>query len=174
MVEVGGVAQVKQAVRERRAGAGLEALWQDVRFAFRTLGRDKGFTAIAVLILAVGIGGNVAVFSVVNGMLLRPLGFRDPEQLAWMSGNDGQGGLGLTSYQVGAYQEFARLNRSFSTVTAFVPYYELVRDEADGEWRSEADFGRLGCGGFLSDAGCAADIREGVHARRGGELQQGR
>ncbi len=70
-VELGGATQVKQAVRDGRAGSGFELCGRMCGFfAFRTLGRDKAFTSIAVLILAVGIGGNIAVFSVVNGMAL--------------------------------------------------------------------------------------------------------
>jgi predicted permease len=135
LVELGGEMQVKQAVRERRAGAGFEALWQDVRFAFRTLKKDRSFTLVAVLILGLGIGANVAVFSVVNTMLLRPLPFRDPQQLVWMEGNNGLGSPSDVTYRVDAFQEFQRNNRSFETVTAFVPYYNLseTRLKGDGE-----------------------------------------
>ena len=125
LVEVGGVAQVRQAVREERAGMGIEALGQDLRYAVRTLRRDWPFTAVAVLILGLGIGANVAVFSVVNAMMLRPLPFRDPQQLAWMAGNGGVGGLSDQTYRVVAYEEFARHNKSFQNVTGFVPSYEL-------------------------------------------------
>ena len=125
LMELGGEAQVKQAVREKRAGAGLEVLWQDVRFAFRTLRKDRAFTLIAVLILGLGIGANVAVFSVVNTMLLRPLPFRDSQRLVWMEGNNGIGSPADVTYRVDAFQEFQRNNRSFETVTAFVPFYNL-------------------------------------------------
>jgi len=56
-------------------------MWNDIRYAFRTLLRERGFATMAVLSLAVGIGANTAIFSVVNGVLLRPLPFRDPERL---------------------------------------------------------------------------------------------
>ena len=56
-------------------------MWNDIRYAFRTLLRERGFALMAVLSLAVGIGANTAIFSVVNGILLRPLPYRDPERL---------------------------------------------------------------------------------------------
>lgn len=72
-IELGGSDQVKEHVREVRAGAWLESFAQDFRFGWRMIGRNPGFSALVMLTLALGIGANTAIFSVVYGVLLRPL-----------------------------------------------------------------------------------------------------
>ena len=81
LIEVGGVVQVQEKVREIRMGQFIETAWRDVRLGVRTLVHSPIFTVVTVLSLALGIGANTAIFSVVNGVLLQPLPYPEPDQI---------------------------------------------------------------------------------------------
>jgi hypothetical protein len=81
LMEIGGLEQVGEKVRSVRAGHLVESLVGDFRYALRQLRRNRGFTALAALTLALGIGGTTAIFSVVKGILLEPLPYPHPERL---------------------------------------------------------------------------------------------
>ena len=85
-LELGGVTQLRESCRDVRPGALLETILQDVRFGLRSLGKNPGFTGVVVLILALGIGANVGVFSLSNSFFLRPLPFSKPDQLMRLYG----------------------------------------------------------------------------------------
>jgi predicted permease len=83
---LGGPEQVKEKCRDARGTRWLEDLLQDVRYALRTFRQKPGFTAVAVLILALGIGATTVMFSVINGVLLRPLSYPEPHRLITLHG----------------------------------------------------------------------------------------
>src|SRR5262245_47437811 len=95
----------------------METLWQDLRYSLRVLLKNPGFTAVAVLTLALGIGANTAIFSVINGVLLRPLPYKDPERLCLLSERTPRFPFLSVSYQ--NYVDWRDQSRSFEGVAAY-------------------------------------------------------
>jgi len=122
LLRFGGVDQAKNRHREARSIMSVEILMQDLKYTVRTLFRDPGFTIVAVLILGLGIGANVAVFSVVNTLMLRPLPFPNAHELVWIAPPPTKCGLSCATYSTDAYDEFRVGTRSFQDVTGYFAF----------------------------------------------------
>lgn len=111
----GGVEQTKEKYRDRRGFPALDSLIQDIRFAARMLRRNPGFTAVAALTMALGIGANTAVFTIVNAVIMRPLRFPEPERLMVILSAKEGGREAFTSAQ-GVYLDWRERAKCFDTI----------------------------------------------------------
>jgi putative ABC transport system permease protein len=136
-MSMGGPEQLKEEIRSDRTGAWLETLWQDLRFGARMLRKNPGFTAVAVLTLALGIGANTAIFSVIRGVLLQALPFRDPSRIVLIRGTVGRRPTGSVSYP--DYLDARKLSHSFDDVAAYSSGEFIV----NGTDRSERVLGEM-------------------------------
>jgi predicted permease len=116
-IKLGGIEQTKQNYRDRRSLPLLETLFQDLRFGVRMLRKSPGFTAVAVLTLALGIGANTAIFSIVNGVLLRPLPYREPGRLTIVWAKDDLGKPGNVGYAT--YVDWRAQSKSFEELALY-------------------------------------------------------
>src|SRR6201984_1819593 len=97
----------------------MNTLLQDIRYGIRTLAKTPGFTAIAILTLALGIGANTALFSVVNGVLLNPLPYAEPDRLVAMYAKSAEFAHPSCSYP--NFLDWQREQHSFSSMASFRP-----------------------------------------------------
>ena len=122
LISIGGMEQARNRHRETRGFMNLDIFLQDLKYTLRTLWHDPSFTIVAVLILALAIGANIAVFSVVNVLLLRPLPFRDATQLVWIAPPPSKCGLSCATYSTDAYDSFRVGSRSYQDVTGYFAF----------------------------------------------------
>jgi len=111
----------------------FETLRRDVRYAVRTLWRDRGFAAFAILIVGLGVGASCTIFSVVNTILLRPLPFRDPGKLVWMANHtDATGDMSAKTTQVDYLLDYRAHNQSFEDLAGYFAFYGVGDAELIG------------------------------------------
>ncbi|MFQ5694634.1 MAG: ABC transporter permease, partial [Terriglobia bacterium] len=109
----------------------METLWQDVRYGARMLARSPGFTAVAVLTLALGIGANTAIFSVVNTLLFQPLPVNDPHQLVTLATQHGRELPHGLSYP--DYRDYRKQRETFSDLAAYDTAFVSLTVEGEAE-----------------------------------------
>ena len=127
----GNMTQKSEEARSTWIVRWMNDLAQDARYAFRGMRRDAGFAAFTILIAGLGIGASSTVFSVVNALLLRPLPFRDPGRLVWISNGDDW------ATQTEHYSDLRELNRSFSDLAGWSGFYRAGDSELTGAGESE-------------------------------------
>lgn len=130
-LEFGGIEGIKEECRESRRVHLLETFFQDVRYGLRTMVRNPGFTAFAVLTLVLGVSVNTAIFSVVNGVLLNPLPYPHPEQLVGLHQSKANFRNGAISYP--NFLDWRDNNRSFSAVAVMRRYAFSLTDRGEAE-----------------------------------------
>ncbi len=121
-IRLGGPTQLKETNRELQGLPAIETFLQDTRYAFRMLRKNPGFTAVAVLTLALGIGANTAIFSVVYAVLLKPLPYTNPEQLFTAFQANAQQGTAETGCSYLNFEEWRAQNHAFSELAGIVAH----------------------------------------------------
>jgi putative ABC transport system permease protein len=166
LIKLGGVTLTRELYREQGGLPLLEIISQDLRFGIRMLRKSPGFSLIATLTLALGIGANTAIFSVVDATLLRPLPYPEPERLVmlWTKGTGGRG-----SSAVPDYREWRDQNQTFSGLGAFsfgdfnLTGDSLNAERVQGAFVSADFFSVLGVAPALGRAFQAGDEQFGQH-----------
>ena len=117
-VEMGSVEAVKEEIRSAGWESTVETIWQDLRFGLRVLRKSPGFTTVAALTLALGIGGTVVVFSLLDAVLLRPLPYAQPERLFRVFTLEGKRKAAMEASSYPDFRDWQRQSRTFESMAA--------------------------------------------------------
>jgi ABC-type antimicrobial peptide transport system permease subunit len=147
----GGVEQAKERSRDTRGVRWIEDLWQDLRYGVRMLIKQPSFTSIAVITLALGIGANTAVFSLVDAFMLRLLPVKDPEQLVFVKAVSPQGRM-TGGFHYGVFEQFRDHSLSFTGIFA----YDATRFSATVKGQPEMIWGEFVSGSYFDVLGVSA------------------
>jgi putative ABC transport system permease protein len=167
-IELGGVEQLKEKVREAKAGYYIEGVGRDLRYAGRMFLRNPGFAAVAIIALALGIGANTAIFSLVNGVLLRPLPFPDAERIIYIEGKNSQAGITDSNISFLDFTDWSQQTDLFASTAAYwTASSNLGADGAEPERVPRAGvtngfFNVLGVQPFLGRAFLPEDDKPGT------------
>ncbi len=138
MIRMGGLEKAREEQRDARGLPVMESVLQDLRYAFRTLRRDAGFTTFAILIIGLGIGASSTVFSVLDTLLVRPLPFKDPGSLVWIANRTKvDGDLSGATVQVGRLLDLRERNKSFSDIAGYFAFYGVGDSKLSGNGEPE-------------------------------------
>ncbi|HEV2206397.1 MAG TPA: ABC transporter permease [Candidatus Acidoferrales bacterium] len=143
LAQFGGLEYIKEETRDARGTQFVESLAQDVRFALRMLRKSPGFTAVAVITLALGIGANTAMFSVVNAVVLRPLPYAHSERLVWIA--ESVPALKSEAASGGDYVDWKDQNHTLERIAAYDTMYRgSLREGAGGPGSADFNLTRKG------------------------------
>ena len=164
--EFGNVGLVREVTRDAWGWGALDRLMQDLRFGLRILAKSPGFTAVAILTLALGIGANTALFSVVNGVLLNPLPYPEPEQLVELRESKPNFATGSISYP--NFLDWQKDNRTFASMAivrgnrSFTLTGLGEAEQVDAVFMSTGFFEQLGVNPVLGRAFAPGEDRIGA------------
>jgi predicted permease len=136
-LELGGVTQLHEAHRDTRGFPLIDTFLQDLRYTFRTLRRDAGFTTFAILIVGLGIGASATVFSLIDALLIRPLPFHNSSRLVWIANNGDPTDLSSQTVPIGPFTDLRNETRTFSDIAAYFAFYSPGDQRLTGDGVSE-------------------------------------
>ncbi len=178
-VRLGGVTQLKETNRELRGLPILETFLQDMRYAFRMLRKNPGFTAVAVLTFALGIGANTAVFSVVQAVFLRTLPVDHPEQVVLLGAIKSSSPRGINqsgygdSFSYATFEELRAKNSTLTSIFGFAPLgFNTANTNVVANGNAALADGVIVTGGFFSGLGIRPALGRTINDEDDGAAKQ--